>query len=226
MEDTRSPGMPETNHERSQTGSNISLSHSSHGGLEDTTLCKSSSNDAVREDESKQSGSNISLSHSSHGGLEDTTSCKSSSNDALREADNEETGSTSSDSSRGGLWFRIDFCNTAMTEKQQDAEVTTSLSIHRDPKQYDLCCNERIHDTVDILDSPQKEKREYESIDEIRVEKSPPILSKDQPQEEGTGSSNKRHRRGWKGVRRRVTRLFFSLCCCLLTPETEDTFPR
>ncbi|ERE73774.1 Transposase, L1 containing protein [Cricetulus griseus] len=77
--------------------------------------------------------------------------------------------------------------------------LTTAFKVSHnlgDPKEIDLQCSERTHDSINILDSPRNENPEYENVDEITVEESPPISSKEQPQEEATGSK-KKHRRSF-----------------------------
>ena len=157
--------------------------------------------------------------------LQETTSHNSAAHDA-EEAETEETCSTIlfSFSSMAELCFTDDSTSIGMSETQYDAEVTASNSNSTDLKKTDLEHSERIH-AIDTLHSPLRTNTAVEIIDEITVEESVFISSKDQAQEEAT-PSKKKHRRGWKGVKRRIRHLFRNLCSCLLTPKTEDTFPR
>lgn len=88
-------------------------------------------------------------------------------------------------------------------ETQDDATVTDSISTSRD-------LNERMHDRIDSVDSPQNENTEYESSKVMTLEVPPPISRKDQPQEVAI-DSKKKQRRGWKGVRRHISHMLSSL---------------
>ncbi|XP_040592575.1 uncharacterized protein LOC121136314 [Mesocricetus auratus] len=150
-------------------------------------------------------------------------------NSAPHDAEEDESEETSSDTMLSftpleGLWFRAD-SSTGRPGPQQGAEVPASISTSGVLKKTDAQCSERAHDTIDILDAPQCENTGYENDNEIQVEESPPISNKDQSQEVAT-ASKKKHRRGWKEVRRQICHLFSSLFCCLLTPKAEDTVPR
>ncbi|XP_040597059.1 papilin-like [Mesocricetus auratus] len=180
--------------------------------------------------ETEETSSDTMLSVISLNGLwfqEDTcgTGMPGSHQDA-NEAESEETGSDTmlSITLLEGLWFRAD-SSTGRPGPQQGAEVPASISTSGVLKKTDAQCSERAHDTIDILDAPQSENTGYENDNEIQVEESPPISSKDQSQEVAT-ASKKKHRRGWRRVRRQIHHLFSSLFCCLLTPKTEDTVPR
>ncbi|KAL1784889.1 hypothetical protein HispidOSU_022697 [Sigmodon hispidus] len=154
--------------------------------------------------------------------LEDTTSDSNSAlqNDGV-EAETEATGST------------IMFSHTSLSVLEdtsgqqipgtQDAEVPKSIIISGELKDLDRQSHERAHDAIEFLDSPQNEKNEYETGNEITLEESQPISSK--PQEVAI-ASKKKQRRGWKGVRRQISHLCSSLFCCFLTPKTGDTTPR
>lgn len=88
-------------------------------------------------------------------------------------------------------------------EPQDDATVTDSISTSRD-------LNERMHDRIDSVDSPQNENTEYENSKVMTLEVPPPISRKDQPQEVAI-DSKKKQRRGWKGVRRQISHMLSSL---------------
>lgn len=103
-------------------------------------------------------------------------------------------------------------------EPRDDATVTDSISTSRD-------LNERMHDRIDSVDSPQNENTEYENSKVMTLEVPPPSSRKDQPQEIAIASKEKQ-RRGWKGVRRQITHMLSSLFCCLVNPKTGDATTR
>ncbi|ERE80141.1 hypothetical protein H671_3g9075 [Cricetulus griseus] len=150
--------------------------------------------------ESTSSSSDSDSSEDSLSCLEDTTSYYNSAPHDAEEAETEDTGSDTMLSviSLDWLWIHEDNSGTGMPGPQSDTEVTASISTSRDLKETDVQCREETHDTIDILDI-QSENPEYENTEEIAVQQSPPISSKDQPQE-GAIASKKKHRRGWKGV--------------------------